>query len=196
MPLVMISVRSWPARPTNGSPLAVLVARPAPRRRTRAARCGLPTPKTICVRAGAACSAGSRRCRAQRRRASRRSASRGRREHGSAVACRGARRRTALRRRRARHAGRAGVGAAHVRSNAEHAELALVTRRRARERVARFADRDALRRRGRRALYDRDRLGCSARRWSRDRPVVCWPGDALAWGPVTHLVHGSKCWRP
>jgi hypothetical protein len=22
--------------------------------------------------------------------------------------------------------------------------------------------------------------------------VLCWPGDALAWGPVTHLVHGSQ----
>lgn len=22
--------------------------------------------------------------------------------------------------------------------------------------------------------------------------VCCWPGDALAWGPVTHLVHGSR----
>jgi hypothetical protein len=22
--------------------------------------------------------------------------------------------------------------------------------------------------------------------------VLLWPGDALAWGPVTHLVHGSR----
>ena len=22
--------------------------------------------------------------------------------------------------------------------------------------------------------------------------VLCWPGDAFAWGPVTHLVHGSQ----
>jgi hypothetical protein len=22
--------------------------------------------------------------------------------------------------------------------------------------------------------------------------VLCWPGEALAWGPVTHLVHGSQ----
>ena len=22
--------------------------------------------------------------------------------------------------------------------------------------------------------------------------TICWPGDALAWGPVTHLIHGSQ----
>ena len=46
----MIFVSSCPARPTNGIALHVLVARPAPRRRTSDRAFGLPTPKTICRR--------------------------------------------------------------------------------------------------------------------------------------------------
>ena len=54
MPLVIISVRSWPARPTNGSPSRSSSAPGAsPTNMSRAV--AAPVPKTVCVRVAARC---------------------------------------------------------------------------------------------------------------------------------------------
>ena len=50
----MIFVRSWPARPTNGSPCASSSAPGASPTNINSAR-GLPTPKTTCVREATKC---------------------------------------------------------------------------------------------------------------------------------------------